>query len=47
MIKEQVEEEVGFDDALFSISFQMTSDEDAGIQEIRQISHSNSSCKFC
>lgn len=27
-----------FDDALFSISFQMTGDEDARIQDMRQIS---------
>jgi hypothetical protein len=32
-----VEEEVDFDDALYSISFQMTGDEDAGIQDMRQI----------
>jgi hypothetical protein len=47
MIELQVEEEVDFDDALFSISFQMTGDENAGIQDMQQMSHGTSSYIVC
>jgi hypothetical protein len=46
MIELQVVEEVNFDDALFSISFQMTDDEDAAIRDNLQVSHSTSSVTF-